>query len=262
LILGIKKQYFLLLALAGCGQNIAERQAAKVPVAPKAPAVQPTLPIKPVGTYASGDREISGPDDTLHVGNGLVLHLKPGSKSDFAAGPRNPASYSEARTIRQEGDGRISRVGHTLVVRPFHGRELRFTDRKDSTDEMGNVECRFLGGILGRPYWLADSALWEHTQPFLINKQSGRLTPLPYDPDISPNRKLLFIASPGLDSPATDNAIQLWSISDQTATLLWARRLQQWQPQQVRWLDNHTIAIEQIRFEPKEKTSYVRLLLP
>ncbi len=35
-----------------------------------------------------------------------------------------------------------------------------------------------------------------------------------------------------------------------------------WQPQQVRWLDNHTIAIEQLRFEPKMDTTYVRLLLP
>lgn len=262
----MKKQYFLLLALAGCGQNTTERQATNVSVAPKVPAVQPTLPVKPTDTYASGDREISGPDDTLHVGNGLVLHLKPGSKSDFAAGPRNPAPYSEASTIRREGDGRVSRIGHTLVVRPFNSPTLRLSDdtyqmRKDENEEM-DTHCQFSGSVPGRPYWIVDSLQWENFQPFLINKNSGRTTSLSYDPEISPNRQLLFVATPGLDIESSNNSLELLTISDQQVKLLWTRTIRNWQPQQVRWLDNHTVAIEQIRFGQKEETSYVRLLLP
>ncbi len=195
-----------------------------------------------------------------------MLRLVPGSRNDFPSPPHQWPDFSKARLIRQQGDGRVQRIGHTLLVRPYTGPVLRFMNNtqqmRHDQDEQSDVECRFLGSISGRPYWLADSALYEHSQPFLINKHSGHLTPLSWEPDISPNRKLLIVASPGLDSPASDNAIELWSISNQKITLLWARHIEQWQPQQRRWFDDHSIAIEQLRFEPKVDTTYVRLILP
>lgn len=70
------------------------------------------------------------------------------------------------------------------------------------------------------------------------------------------------MASPGLDGPISYNALEMWRITDETVSKLWGRELMHWQPQRVRWLDSHTIAIEQLRFEPKPDTSYVHLLLP
>lgn len=259
---------FLLLALAGCGQNATEHQAASASVASKVPVANPIPPVKPADTYTSGDREKSGPNDTLHTGNGLVLQLNPGSKNDFATEPRSQILYSEARTIRQEGNGRVYRKGHTLFVRTFNGPTLRFSDdtyqmRKDENEEM-DTHCQFSGSVPGRPYWIVDSLQWERYQPFLINKYSGQTTSLSWNPEISPNRAFLLVATPGLDIESTLNGLQLWAISNQTVTLLWTKTLQNWQPQQVRWLDNHTIAIEQLRFQSDgtEKSTYVRLILP
>lgn len=259
----MKKLWWLLL-LAGCEQPPPEYSAASRSAAARI-SPKPAAPTKPATLYTSGDRETSGPLDTLHVGRGVVLRLVPGSKADFPTVP-HLLPFSEASLIRQQGNGRVRRAGPTLVVRPFDAPTLRFSDNtyqmRNDQNEEADSQCRFLGSIPGRPYWLADSALWERSQPFLINKQSGRITPLDWEPEISPNRQRLLTASPGLDSPASDNTIQLLAINDQQVTLLWTRALAHWQPQQVRWLNNHTIAIEQFRFEPKPDTTYVRLLLP
>lgn len=262
----MKQRYeLLLLLLAGCGQNTAEYQTSKRQPTALLGARWPVYSVRSTARYTSGDRLVNGPNDTLHVGD-LVLRLVPGSKSDFAPVPPNRLPFSEARTIRQAGDGRVRRIGHTLVVRPFNGPVLRFSDntyqmRKDNNEE-ADTHCQFLGSVPGRPYWLVDSLQWERYQPFLVNKYSGRATLLFWDPEISPNRQLLFVASPGLDIESNLNGLELLAISDRDVKLLWTKTLRNWQPHQARWLDNHTIAIEQLRFEPTEKTSYIRLLLP
>lgn len=257
--------YLSPLLLVGCGQNATEQ-----PLASKQTASPPrTVPladsIKSVSTYTSGDRVITGPNDTLHVANS-VFRLMPGRKSDFTTLPRSQPQFSEAHTILQYGDGRVKRAGHTLIVRPFAGPALRFSDdtyliRKDDKEET-DTHCQFLGSVPGRPFWLLDSLQWERSQPFLINKYSGRATLLSWEPCISPNSRQLFIATPGLDIESTQNGLELRSISDYEVKLLWTRTLRNWQPNQARWLDDHTIAIEQLRFEPKEHTTYVRLIIP
>ena len=260
------KKYFFLALLTGCGQDATEHQATKAQLASEVLVSKSVPSTKTAGIYCSGDRETSGPADTLRVGNGLVLHLRPGSKSDFAPEPRSAEPYSEARIIRQAGNGRVSRSGHTLVVRPYNGNELRFSDdtyqiRKDENEET-DTRCHFGGSLPGRPYWLVDSLQWERYQPFLINKNSGLATLLAYEPAISPNRQRLFVATPGLDRESSLNGLQLLAVSNQTVNSLWTRALANWQPQRVRWLDNRTIAIEQVRFEPQESTTYIRLILP
>ncbi|MDO7887545.1 hypothetical protein [Hymenobacter cheonanensis] len=263
----MKKLIWLLPILASCGQNTAEQQPAVRRAATRpAVAARPVPPATSSIILTSGDRTTSGPHDTLHVGLGGVLRLEPGSKSDFAQAAGSQLLYSEARTIRQEGDGRVRRIGHTLVVRPFNGPLLRFADdtyqlRKDDNEEI-DTHCQFSGSVPGRPYWLIDSLQWERYQPFLVNKYSGRATLLKWDPEISPNRQLLVVASPGLDIESVLNGLELLAISNQAVKPLWSRKLHNWQPHQARWLDDYTIAIEQVRFEPRERTTYVRLILP
>lgn len=122
---------------------------------------------------------MSGPLDTLQVGQDHVLRLVPGRKSDFNLVARQ-LPFSEVRLVRQQGDGRVRRVEHPLIVRPFSSSVLGFTDNtyqiQHDNNEETDSQCRFLGSVPGRPYWLADSILWEHSQPFLISKQSGCIT--------------------------------------------------------------------------------------
>lgn len=255
----------IVLLLASCGQNITEHYTTSRQTIPSPPATQPTDSATSTSYYTSGDRPVNGPNDTLHVSH-LVIRMMPGSKSDFADALRSQPSFSEARAIKQEGNGRVRRLGHTLLLRPYNGPALRFADdtyqmRKDANEEE-DTQYQFLGSVSERPYWLVAKQQWENYQPFLINKNSGRATPLTCEPDISPDKRYLLVATPGLDGESPLNGLQLWAISDQVVTPLWTRALQNWQPQQVRWLDNHTIAIEQLRFEPHEQKTYVRLVLP
>lgn len=261
----MKELLWLLPLLAGCEQYTVEHQQASQPTI-RQPQVSPLGPPKPAVAYTSGDRTTTGPLDTLHVGRHLVLRLVPGSESDFPPPPRQTLAFSEARLIQQQGDGRVHRVGYTLIVRPFTGPVLRFADdtyqmRKDANEDT-DTKCTFLGSMPGRPYWIADSLQYERYQPFLINKHSGRATLLSWDAEVSPNRNLLFVASPGLDIESSLNGLELLAISDHKVKLLWTKTLRNWQPHQARWLNDHTIAIKQVRFEPKEDTTYVRLILP
>lgn len=261
----MKTLYGLLLLLVGCEQRIAEHRQAGCQMTLRPATVQIADSSKSAVQHTSGDRVVNGPNDTLHAGN-LVLRLMPGSKSDFANLPSGQLPFSEARIIRQKGNSRVRRLGHTLVVRPYRSPVLRFSDnthqmRRDNDEETG-TQCLFAGSLPGRPYWLIDSLQWERYQPFLVNKYSGRATLLSWDPEISPDRRLLFVAVPGLDIESSLNGLELLAISDQEVKPLWAKTLRNWQPQQAHWLDNHTIAIEQLRFEPTEKTSYIRLVLP
>lgn len=262
----MRRRYWLLLLLASCGQPNTEHQTTTSPTVPQAaPVALADSAYSTQQRYTSGDGVVNGPNDTLHVGT-MVLRLVPGSKADFANALPIQLPYSEARTIQQAGDGRVRRIGHTLVVRPFNGPLLRFADdthqmRRDDNEER-DTHCQFSGSVPGRPYWRIDSLQWERYQPFLINKNSGRATLLTWDPEISPNRRFLFVATPGLDNESPLNGLELLAISDQEVKLIWTKTLRNWQPHQARWLDNHTLAIEQVRFEPTEKTSYIRLLLP
>ena len=263
----MKYSYWLLLALTACEHTKLDSQQISHQVGPRRADEQPTTASRPAASFTSGDRTAYGPHDTLHVGQGIVLRLEPGSKSDFAKAARSQLSFSEARLIRQKGDGRVYRTGHTLVIRPFNGPALRFRDdtyqMRGDEDENRDTRCEFSGSIPGRPYWIVDSLLsqYEYYQHSLINKYSGRTTYLWNIPDISPDRQKVVVAAPGLGS-ILHNGLQLFTISDQAISPLWTREIVNWQPQQVRWLDNHTIAIEQLRFEPKADTTYVRLRLP
>lgn len=255
----------LALLLVSCEQNTADQHPTGHQTVPNSTVAQSTDATKATVRYTSGDQVVNGPNDTLHVGN-AVLRLVPGSKSDFATTPRSQLPFSEARTILQYGDGQVARIGHTLVVRPFNNFPLRFSDdthqmRRDDNEET-DTHCQFSGSLPGQPYWLIDSLQWERFQPFLVNKYSGHTTPLAWDPEISPNRQFLFVAAPGLDIESSLNGLQLLAISEREVKPLWTKALRNWQPHRVRWLDNHTLAIEQMRFEPTERISYVRLLLP
>jgi hypothetical protein len=258
-------QGILSLLLGSCSQQAAEQHPAAYQAVSPPKTVPTASAVKPTPTYTSGDRVTNGPNDTLPMGS-TVLRLVPGSKSDFAAVPRRQPLYAEARTIRQHGNGRVKRVGYTLIVRPFNGVALRFSDdthqmRKDDNEET-DTHCQFSGSLSGRPYWLIDSLQGESYQPFLVNKYSGRATLLSWNPELSPDRRHLFVATPGLAIESTLNGLPLWAISDQEVKLIWTRTLRNWQPHQVRWLNKHTLAVEQLRFEPTQKTSYARLLLP
>lgn len=123
----MKHSYWLLLLIA-CEHAKPDSQKASFQAKSHYTEKQPMTAVRPTISFTSGDRLTNGLHDTLHVGQGLVLRLQPGSKSDFAKAPRNQMPYPEADLIRQKGDGRVSRVGHTLVVRPFNGPVLRFSD--------------------------------------------------------------------------------------------------------------------------------------
>ncbi|WP_223648693.1 hypothetical protein [Hymenobacter psoromatis] len=216
----MKHSYWLLLALTACEPITPDSQQVSQQVRPRRADKQPTTKVKPTISFTSGDRTTYGPHDTLHVGRGIVLRLELGSKSDFAKVSRSRMPYSEARTMRQEGNGRVYRAGHTLVLNPFNHPALRFPDNtsqiRGDENEVEGISYTFSGSVPGRPYWMVDSLMYEYYHPFLINKYSGRATPLWNTPDISPNRQQILVATPGLDGESSPNGLQLFIISRQS----------------------------------------------
>ena len=160
----MKHSYCLLLALIACEPTNPDSQQVSPQIEPRRADKQPTTKVKPIISFTSGDRTTYGPHDTLHVSQGIVLRLEPGSKSDFAKISRSQLSFSEAYIIRQKGNGRVYRTGHTLVVRPFNGPVLRFSDdtyqMRGNDNENTDIRCEFLGSVPGRPYWMVDSLLF------------------------------------------------------------------------------------------------------
>lgn len=95
------EQYlWLLLALVACQQLAAQ------------PATAPAM------VYTSGDRKQPGLHDTLHVGNGAVLYLKPGSKHDFDGFRGIQPFQQESYYLKQEKPGTVQRSGYTLRLQP------------------------------------------------------------------------------------------------------------------------------------------------
>lgn len=262
----MKKLLWLLPILASCGQNTDEQPAVRQAAVQPTVVASPVLSAKPSIAFASGDRTTSGPHDTLHVGQGLVLRLEPGSKSDFTKAASSQLPYSEARIIRQEGDGRVRRIGHTLVVRPFNGPLLRFTDDTYQMQEETGKHCQFSGSLPGRPYWLVDSSWYEGGRLLLVSKKSGRVTRLLDNALISPDHKqLLTFRLAGLEGIIP--SIELLDITNTTTKQLWYRELHQWHIERAVWLNNHTIAIvrrplDSTFLDTVRYSSYIRLSLP
>jgi hypothetical protein len=258
-------QVVTVLALVSACQSPAEQHAS-----PAAPGLD-AAPTTAAGPRTEPKAGFSAPEtvdgyDTLHATNRCVLRVLPGSEADVAGGRAAPA---EADLIRQQAKGRVRREGHALILTPAHGQPVVFTSgtaaRNGGEDEATDKSYRYLGSPAGLPYWFVEETLYETQRTLLVHQDSGGQTPIPGHVALSPDRTRLLASYAGMVYEDDASRLQLFALTPAAPRLLWQKTLPDWAPGRTRWLDDHTLAVEQVRLDDSAgvtHSTYVRLRLP
>ena len=238
--------------------------AAADPVSAKIIERQLPDPIRVLSPKAGGD--------TIRISNGQKLRIIPGSKADFAGvSAEQYRENAEAAFIRQQASGRVRRIGNQLVLTLDNGKPIVFKDdtyllRGDDNEDIDKY-YQYQGNLPGLPYWAVHESLYEAFTTFLIHQQTGKQTAIKGEYDLSPDRTHLLVSYAGTVYEGDVHELTLYAINHQKIRLLWHRALNPWAPSRTRWLNDTTIAVEQLYPTANDPTSfdqlnYVRLILP
>lgn len=257
----------LFTLLSACQPSIEEQKAASETVA--AATIPPAATAVPAAQASAASTPAL--NDTLRVSNDLALRTSPGRKADFPKVPtKSRREITEADLIRQQANGRVRRKGQNLILTLANGKSVIFTndtftlrgDENEDTDK----RYHYRGNLADLPYWIVEETLYEAQHTFLINQLTGVKTKVNGDLQLSPDHTRLLASYAGLVYEDDISTLQLFAIRQQAAFLLWQKNLKDWAPGRTHWLDDHTIAVEQLRLYNDSAdvthSSYIKLLLP
>ncbi len=94
-------------------------------------------------------------------------------------------------------------------------------------------------------YWLYEVFYYEGAGMFLLNKDNGEKINVWGVPTFSPDKSHFVTNSIDVVAGYQPNGIQLFEVNAGKATLVWKFEVsEEWGPENVRWIDNETIAIQ------------------
>lgn len=94
-------------------------------------------------------------------------------------------------------------------------------------------------------YWLYEVSYYEGAGMSLLNKDNGEKINVWGVPTFSPDKSHFVTYSMDVVAGYQPNGIQLFEVNDGKATLVWKFEVsEEWGPENVRWIDNETIAIQ------------------
>lgn len=94
-------------------------------------------------------------------------------------------------------------------------------------------------------YWMYNVSYYEGAGMFLLDKDNGEKINVWGVPTFSPDKSHFVTYSMDVVAGYQPNGIQLFEVNDGKATLVWKFEVsEEWGPENVRWIDNETIAIQ------------------
>lgn len=137
----------------------------------------------------------------------------------------------------------MSRTGIRLRLLPANGKEVVIAHDTADTDTMAYYH--YWGSLPAAHQWVLSVRLYEGSAVALVDQRTGRRTIVWGQPVVSPDGRYLLTHSADLAAAYDANGLQLYRIEPTGPRLLWQRQLGSWSPDEVRWLDNQTVLIEQ-----------------
>ncbi len=203
-------------------------------------ARQPTGPA--ATTEPAVEKATGSPADTLHLPGGQVVQLRATTaaafdKLPFGGLPELP-NDSTAEHL-PAGQGRLTRQGPVLRLRPAQGPEVQLTSTPDAQFTLQNaaaVRYRYWGSLPTAHQWAVRAWAWESDGTVLVDQRTGyRLAELPGSPVAAPDGRFVLFLSPGLGGGDQANRLSLVQIEPTGARLRWQIEPTTWEPVAARW---------------------------
>jgi hypothetical protein len=180
---------------------------------------------------------------TAQVAKVPPLRFAPYSKAQFSRLPSATNTAAEKSRLAAT-QGRVVRRKGQLIITLANSKALRLTD--SSTDNPDtDVAYRFAGSIPELQSWAVQVGLWENGYTLLIDQLTGRQTKAWSRPVVSPDRKHFITCQSELVF-GDENGIQYWAIRNKAPVMLWQQVIEDWGPEEARWIDNSSIAVKQL----------------
>lgn len=198
---------------------------------------------------------------TAQVAKAPSLRFAPYSKAQFSRLPSATNTAAEKSQLAATQDRVVRRKGQ-LIMTLANGKVLRLTDSSTDNSET-DVIYHFDGSIPELQSWVVQVALWENGCTLLINQLTGRQTKAWSRPVLSADRKHFITCQSELVF-GDDNGIQYWAIRNKAPVMLWQQAIEDWGPEEARWIDNSSIAVKQLWLgtaESGNKYKYVSVKL-
>jgi hypothetical protein len=218
---------------------------------PDQPATKQPATTSPVAASLPALTASGAPSVTLRLPDGRVVQLRsiPGDSFDrlpFSGLPDLP-NDSTAEHLPAE-QGRITRQGLVLRLRPAQGPEVRLNSTPDAQFTLQNataVRYRYWGSLPKAHQWAVRAWAWESDGTVLVDQRTGhRLAELPGSPAASPDGRLVLFLSPGLGGGDQANMLSLVQVDSTGARLLWQIEPTTWEPVEARWFTPNRVMLK------------------
>ena len=243
---------------------------------PDQPATQQPATTSPVANSSPAALTAPGAaSDTLHLPDGRVVQLRSIPTDAFNklpfSGLPELVNQPAAEHLPAE-QGRITRQGLVLRLRPVQGPEARLTSTPDAQFTLQNaaaVRYRYWGSLPTAHQWAVRAWAWESDGTVLVDQRTGhRLAELPGSPVAAPDGRLVLLLSPGLGGGDQANMLSLVQIEPAGARLLWQIEPTTWEPVEARWVASDRVVLMRRHTLPDgnmaddARVTYDELILP
>jgi hypothetical protein len=137
----------------------------------------------------------------------------------------------------------------------------------DTTEGWSNyIDYSYIESCKNIDYWLLGITYYEGSQYLLLDREKGEKIWIWGIPIYSPNNKYFVCNSCDLEAGYDSNGFQLFEIKNKKAKLRWSKILSDWGPTEIRWKNDSTLYIKQLRMDYKdsknpEKYSYKSMII-
>ncbi|RYU83842.1 hypothetical protein [Hymenobacter persicinus] len=189
-----------------------------------------------------------------------ALHFTAYSRQQFLRLPAAASDPSEKASLLA-ARGQVVRRRGQLLITLDNGKVVRLTNH-DGDNPDTYAQYRFYGRIPALQSWLVEVTGWENGHTLLIEQTTGKQTRLWSAPVLAPDQ-LHFVTHKSGFIFDDDNGLQYWAIRGHAPVKLWEYQLESWGPEEVRWINNTSIAIRQQRADdqPTAPRRYVSVRL-
>ena len=241
---------------------------------PDQPATRQPVAASPASPPAPGAAQAAA-GDTLHLPGGQVVQLRSITAEAFNKLPFNGlpelVNQPTAEHLPTE-QGRITRQGLALRLRPAQGPEVRLTSTPDAQFTLQNADAvryMYWGSLPTAHQWAVRAWAWESDGTVLVDQRTGhRLAELPGSPVAAPNGRLVLFLSPGLGGGDQANRLSLAQIEPVGARILWQIEPTTWEPVEARWAAPNRVVLKRRHTLPDgsmaddARVTYDELTLP
>jgi hypothetical protein len=139
-----------------------------------------------------------------------------------------------------------------LKFKLSNGKEVSF---KDITKHEAENKTYSFKGVLNNRFYVVLGKYYDTGEYLLVDKFNGDITSLWGKPNIAPDGMHLASFSSALGYDMMPNGIQMFRISNNKLVPDWEYKIEDWEPEAIRWTDNNSLLVSKYISADLSKTN-------